>query len=53
MDLDYLVPNLPFPYPVTYEGLLKMCEYFTDKMVVSPLDTSKETEDGFKLHTKE
>lgn len=53
MDLEYIVPNLLFPYPVTYEGLLKMCEYFTDKMNASPLDNSKEANYGFKLHTKE
>tara|TARA_R110002020_G_scaffold242468_1_gene455822 strand:+ start:1387 stop:1548 length:162 start_codon:yes stop_codon:yes gene_type:complete len=53
MDMDYAVPNLPFPYAVTYGGLLKMCEYFTDKIRTSPLDNIKEAEDGFKLHTKE
>lgn len=50
MDPEYIVPNLPFPYPVTYEELLKMCEYFTKSLKSSTLDTNKESDYGYNLY---
>ena len=48
MDPDYVVPNLPFPYPVTYERFVNMCIHLQSSL----LNTSKEDNDGFKLYTQ-
>jgi hypothetical protein len=50
MDLDYIVPNLPFPFPVTYGRLLEMCEFLTNKYSSTNLDNNKEGTNGFNLH---
>lgn len=52
MDPDFEVDGFPFPFVVTYAGLLRMAEFLTQSLKASPLDINKEDNYGYNLYPK-
>lgn len=52
MDPEYEINGFPFSHKLTYAGLLRMCEYLTEKIALAPLDTYEEDRNGYKLYPK-
>jgi len=52
VDPNFEVEGFPFPFVVTYAGLLRMCEYFTQSLLASSLDINKEGNNGYNLYPK-
>ena len=50
--LDLEVPNLPYPYPVTYREYAEMQTYFIQKYMSYYLNSNKEDYNGNNIYSK-